>query len=125
MENKQTELENRLDVRVYPLDNPNNLTKAFASLAIDDLIAIRGIRIIEGAKGFFVAMPQSKDHNGQYHDIAFPLTKELRQTINTAILDEFKEVTNDLDKSVEAVQEAKSASKAKSAPKAAQDDLAI
>ena len=78
----------KLDVRVFPLTDPDNSTKAFASIGIDDLIAIRGIRVVDGSKGLLVTMPQSKDQDGNYHDIAFPLNKELRQEINKAILDE-------------------------------------
>lgn len=80
----------KLDVRVYPLDDPKGNTKAFASVAMDDMIAIRGIRVVEGEKGSFVAMPQSKDKDGEYHDIAFPLNGDLRKEISKAILDEYK-----------------------------------
>ena len=78
-----------LDVRVYPLDEPKGSTKAFASVGIDDIAAIRGIRVVEGEKGLFVTMPQSKDSEGDYHDIAFPLSGDLRKEISKTILDEF------------------------------------
>ena len=80
---------NNLDVRVYPIDEPKGNTLAFASVAIDDLAAIRGIRVVNGEKGLFVTMPQSQDNSGQYHDIAFPLNGDLRKDINAAVLDEF------------------------------------
>ena len=80
---------NNLDIRVYPIDEPKGNTLAFASVAIDDLAAIRGIRVVNGEKGLFVTMPQSQDNSGQYHDIAFPLNGDLRKEINAAILDEF------------------------------------
>jgi stage V sporulation protein G len=82
-------MTNLLDVRVYPIAEPKGNTLAFASIAIDDLAAIRGIRVVNSVNGLFVAMPQSKDNNGQYHDIAFPLTSELRKEINSAVLDEY------------------------------------
>ena len=80
----------RLDIRVYPLDEPKGSTKAFASVGIDDLAAIRGVRVVEGEKGLFVTMPQSKDSGGEYHDIAFPINGDLRKEISKSVLDEYK-----------------------------------
>jgi len=82
--------DNILDVRVYPIDEPKGNTLAFASIAIDDLAAIRGVRVVNGEKGLFVTMPQSQDNNGLYHDIAFPLNGDLRKGINAAVLEEFE-----------------------------------
>ena len=81
---------NNLDVRVYPIEEPKGSTIAFASIAIDDLAAIRGVRVVNGSKGLFVAMPQSQDNDGKYRDVAFPLTGSLRKEISTAVLCEFK-----------------------------------
>jgi len=82
--------ENKLDVRVYPIDDPKGNTKAFASVAIEDMIAIRGIRVVEGEKGMFVTMPQSKDKENNFHDIAFPLTGVIRKELSAAVLKEFE-----------------------------------
>jgi len=81
---------NSLDIRVYPIDEPKGNTLAFASVAIDDMAAIRGIRVVNSEKGLFVTMPQSQDNTGIYHDIAFPLNGDLRKEINDAVLDEFE-----------------------------------
>ena len=89
--------DSKLDVRVYPIDEPKGSTIAFASVAVDDLIAIRGIRVVDNEKGMFVSMPQSKsekDGKTDYHDIAFPLTADLRKEISKAILDEYNIVSN-------------------------------
>ena len=81
----------KLDVRVYPIDEPKGNTMAFASVSIEDLVAIRGIRVVDSEKGPFVAMPQSKDEKtGKHHDIAFPVAKGLRHEISKAILNEFE-----------------------------------
>ena len=90
----------KLDVRVYPLENPQGATKAFANVGIEDLVAINGIRVVSGEKGDFVAMPQSKDKDGNYHDIAFPINADLRKEMNKAVLDKFKEVVKDRDQSL-------------------------
>lgn len=94
--NKNTAPENtaqeavKLDVRVYPIEEPKGSALAFASVAVDDLAAIRGVRVVEGDKGLFVAMPQSQDNTGLYHDVAFPLNGDLRKEINAAVIEEFK-----------------------------------
>jgi stage V sporulation protein G len=88
----------KIDVRVYPIDEPKGNTKAFASIGIEDLVAIRGVRVVDGEKGMFVTMPQSKDKDGDYHDIAFPLNGDLRKEICKAILDEFKAVEKTADR---------------------------
>ena len=78
-----------LDIRVYPLEEPSGNTKAFASVSIDNLIAIRGMRVIEGSEGHFVAMPQSQDKYATYHDVAFPLVGDLRKEISRQVLEKF------------------------------------
>jgi stage V sporulation protein G len=90
----------KLDIRVYPIDNPQGSTKAFASVGVEDLVAIRGIRVVSGEKGDFVAMPQSKDKDGSYHDIAFPINGELRKEMSKAILDMYGETVKDRDRSL-------------------------
>ena len=81
----------KLDVRVYPIDEPKGSVRAFASVSVDDLVAIRGIRVMEGSNGLFINMPQSKDpKTNEFHDIAFPVAKGLRQEISKAILDEYR-----------------------------------
>ena len=83
--------EIKLDIRVYPIENPQSSTRAFANVGIADLVAINGIRVVDGPKGAFVAMPQSKGKDGAYHDIAFPINGELRKELNKAVLDKYRE----------------------------------
>jgi len=84
----------KLDVRAYPLAEPKGSTVSFASASINDMVAIRGIRVVESEKGKFVAMPQSQDKNGDYHDIAFPLDGELRKELNAAVLEEHEKMAS-------------------------------
>jgi len=79
----------KLEVRAYPIAEPKNKTVAFASVTINDMVAINGIQVIDGKNGLFAQMPQAKDARGDFRDIAFPVTKELRQQLNEAILDEY------------------------------------
>ena len=76
----------KLDVRTYPIAEPKSSVVAFASATIDDMFAVNNIRVINSEKGLFVAMPQVKDAKGEYRDICFPVTAELRKQLNEAIL---------------------------------------
>ena len=65
-------------VRIYPVKD-SKYTLANANVDINGVFAIRGVKVIRGEKGPFVAMPQYKDSHGDYHDICFPCSKERRQ----------------------------------------------
>lgn len=60
---------------------------AIANITIDDDFVIGGVKLLEGSKGAFIAMPQRKTSSGEYKDIAFPLSGELRQQIFDAVVD--------------------------------------
>ena len=79
----------KLDVRAYPIKEPKGKTVAFASVTINDMIGINGIQIVDGKNGLFAQMPQTKDTNGSYRDIAFPVTRELRLQLNSAVIDAY------------------------------------
>lgn len=64
--------------------------KGIASVIIDDCFAIHDIRIIEGEKGLFTAMPSRKTAEGKYRDVAHPITTECRNMFDDAILKEYK-----------------------------------
>jgi stage V sporulation protein G len=78
-----------LSVKVYPINEPQGATLAFASVGINDLVAIQGVRVVNGEKGLFVTMPQSQDKNGEYHDIAYPLNADLRKQISYEVLNAY------------------------------------
>jgi len=80
----------KLNIKVYPISEPKNSTVALASVGIEDLVAITGVRVVNGEKGLFVAMPQSKDKDGNYHDIAYPINGDLRKEINRAVIAEYQ-----------------------------------
>lgn len=82
------------------IDNLINLeeskTKAFASVTIDEAVAIHGIRVMSSAKGLFVAMPASTyvDDTGKKHfiEIAHPVSKEARELLNSKVMEAYKQV---------------------------------
>ena len=92
---KQQETEAQainIEARAYPLSEPKaGGTVAFASVTINDMIAIHGIRVIDSEKGRFAAMPSMKDKDGEYRDIAHPVTGDLRKQLNAAVLAAYDE----------------------------------
>ena len=78
-----------VSVKVYPHQDKGNLL-ATASVTLGGCFAIRGVRIMDSEKGAFVAMPDRKDAKGEYHDICFPTTAEMRAALNSAVLGEYQ-----------------------------------
>lgn len=66
-----------------------NKVKALASITIDDEFVIHDLRVVEGERGFFVAMPSRKLPNGTHRDIAHPINSETRDLIQAQVLEEF------------------------------------
>jgi stage V sporulation protein G len=64
--------------------------KAFASMTFNDSFVVRGLKIIEGTNGMFVAMPSRKKPDGSYQDVAHPINNETRKLIEDRILDEYQ-----------------------------------
>lgn len=66
-----------------------NKVKALASITIDDEFVVHDLRVVEGERGFFVAMPSRKLPNGTHRDIAHPIKGETRELIQAQVLEEF------------------------------------
>jgi stage V sporulation protein G len=67
-----------------------NKVKALASITIDDEFVVHDLRIVEGTRGFFVAMPSRKLPNGSHRDIAHPITSATREKIQEIVLEEYQ-----------------------------------
>jgi stage V sporulation protein G len=80
---------NITSVNVHILNREDSKVKAIATVILDDCFAIRGIRVIEGEKGLFIAMPSVKNSNGDYKDICHPINQETRDLFEKAIFDEY------------------------------------
>ena len=63
--------------------------KGFANIVLDDLFIVRGLKIICGIKGYFIAMPNRKRRDGSLIDIAHPIRIEFRQRMEKIILDKY------------------------------------
>ena len=65
--------------------------KAFASITLDDCFVIRGLKIIKGQTGTFVAMPSRKRKDGDYQDIAHPINNSTRKWMEDIVLQKYEE----------------------------------
>lgn len=88
---------NITDVRVRPVEKADGKMKAVASITINGEFVVHDIKVIEGDKGYFVAMPSKKDGNGDYKDIAHPINTATRKTIQDAVLAKYNEVVEDTE----------------------------
>lgn len=77
------------DIRVRLLAKDENKMRGVASMTIDDCFVIHDIRIIEGVKGNFIAMPSRKIANGEYKDICHPIDTATRNSIEAQILEAY------------------------------------
>ncbi len=77
------------DIRVRKIDKDGKM-RAMASITIDDAFVVHDIKIIEGDKGLFIAMPSRKAHDGEYRDIAHPINSETRSRIQNAVLEAYE-----------------------------------
>ena len=78
------------DVRVRKVSKEGKM-KAVVSITIDDEFVVHDIKVIEGEKGLFIAMPSRKASDGEYRDIAHPINSATRDFIQTMILDKYAE----------------------------------
>ena len=86
---------NITDVRIRKMDKEGKM-KAVVSITIDDEFVVHDIKIIEGEKGLFIAMPSRKASDGEYRDIAHPINSDTRVAIQNLILDRNKaEIENE------------------------------
>jgi len=77
-------------VNVRKIEKEGSRMKGIASVVLDDSFAVHDIRIIEGEKGLFIAMPSRKNALGEYRDIAHPINPEVRAMFEEAILDAYE-----------------------------------
>ncbi len=66
-----------------------NMVKGLASIVVDDCFVVHELRVVDGDRGYFVAMPSRKLPNGDFKDIAHPLNSETREIIQEAVLRAF------------------------------------
>lgn len=77
------------DVRIRKVAKEGKM-KAVVSITIDNEFVVHDIKVIEGEKGLFIAMPSRKTADGEYRDIAHPINSDTRNMIQTLILEQYE-----------------------------------
>ena len=78
--------------------------KAVVSITLDDEFVVHDIKVIEGEKGLFIAMPSRKASDGEYRDIAHPINSETRERIQTIILEHYEKAAAESAEAEEAAE---------------------
>ncbi len=81
---------NITDVRVRKITKEGKM-KAIVSITLDDEFVVHDIKVIEGEKGLFIAMPSKKAADGEYRDIAHPINSATRDQIQQTILKSYEQ----------------------------------
>ena len=77
------------DIRIRKIEKEGKM-KAVVSITIDGEFVVHDIKVIEGEKGMFIAMPSRKTAEGEYKDIAHPIKSETRESLQNMILDAYE-----------------------------------
>lgn len=93
------------DVRIRKVNDEGKM-RAVVSVTFDDEFVVHDIKVIEGQNGLFIAMPSRKMGEGDFRDIAHPLTSETRNRIKDAIFEEYNKAIDVMEEPAkeEAVQ---------------------
>lgn len=73
------------DVRIRKMNNEGKM-RAIVSITLEEQFVIHDVRVIEGNNGLFVAMPSKRTPEGEFKDIAHPITSQMRELIQSAVL---------------------------------------
>lgn len=79
------------DVRVRKIAKEGKM-KAVVSITLDEEFVVHDIKVIEGDKGLFIAMPSRRAGDGEYRDIAHPINSGTRERLQRIILDQYERV---------------------------------
>ena len=63
--------------------------KAYVTVTFDDCFVVHNVKVIEGQSGLFIGMPSRKTANGDYKDVAHPISTDFRNTLKDKILFEY------------------------------------
>jgi len=79
-------------VQVYPLKEAVGKTRAIARVVLNECMQLTGLRVLDGTNGLFVAYPNDPGYKGEdYRALYYPLTRELRDHIETVVLEKYAE----------------------------------
>lgn len=84
------------DIRIRRISKEGKM-KAVVSITFDNAFVVHDIKIIEGEKGLFIAMPSRKAADGEYRDIAHPINSETRDTVQSMVLRRYEELMAEVE----------------------------
>ncbi len=99
---------NITDVRVRKVAKEGKM-KAVVSITIDDEFVVHDIKVIEGEKGLFIAMPSRKATDGEYRDIAHPINSDMRKVLQDTILEAYEKAAEEEGDEVPAKEQSEAA----------------
>lgn len=79
------------EIRMKKLQDAGKI-KAIVSVTLDDAIAIHDIKVVEGNKGLFVAMPSKRMPDGEYKDVVHPINKDVREVLQASVLSKYQDL---------------------------------
>ena len=79
------------DVRIRKISKEGKM-KAIVSITLDGEFVVHDIKVIEGEKGLFIAMPSRRAGDGEYRDSAHPINSQTREMIQNIILERYEAV---------------------------------
>ena len=82
-------------LEIYRREKEESRLKAFVDFTLDDCLAIRGAKIIDGNTRLFVSMPGKMNKEGREENVVFPINKETREKFEKVILDEYNRQVNE------------------------------
>lgn len=84
------------NVRIRLINSGGRL-KAVGSITLNDSFVVHDVRVLEGERGMFVAMPSKQMPNGMFRDVAHPINTETRTMIDTKVLEAYELALKDAD----------------------------
>ena len=92
------------DIRVRKLTKEGKM-KAVVSVTFDDVFVVHDIKVIDGDKGLFIAMPSRRAGDGEYRDIAHPINSDMRDRLQSEILAKYEEAVKEIRENETAEEE--------------------
>ena len=78
------------EIRIRMVENDSKM-KAVVSITFDDVFVVHDIKVIEGTKGIFIAMPSRRSPDGVYRDIVHPINTEFRDSLVKRIVSKYEQ----------------------------------
>ena len=78
------------DIKVRKINTEGRM-KAVVSVTFDDAFVVHDIKVISGQDKLFIAMPSRKTPDGEFKDIAHPINAEMRELLQSMILNKYEE----------------------------------